>query len=366
MCKLFISVCLPLISLGPLFGQGATLTGSGYSDPSIINVAPGQVTTLFVTGLKTVLSSQPVSASALPLPAALAGISVTLDQTGGQPTPVPLLSVRQISTCTAGSASGCLITAVTIQVPFELLPPPSVPELVVSEDAAGGVGTAFKVVPSTDKIHVINTCDVFPPVPVTSQSFCSPLVTHADGTLVGPGAPAKPGEEVVVWAFGLGETAPAAKTGEASPLPAATVLSRLYVQFDFRINAAVSPPYIDLSAVPVESFVAPVFAGLTPGQVGLYQINVRIPDSTPAAENCGLPTGTGDVNLSIYNFVQSNLTIDIGGNSSFDGAAICFASGQQPSPGERRQYLSSELPLLLDPLHEVSHHYGISLYQQRY
>ena len=68
--------CLFAMSLGPLFGQGPTLAGTGYSNPSIIRVAPGQITTLFVTGLKTVLS-QPVKATSLPLPTTLAGISVT-------------------------------------------------------------------------------------------------------------------------------------------------------------------------------------------------------------------------------------------------------------------------------------------------
>ena len=109
--------CAILMSLGPLFGQGITLAGSGYSDPSIIHVAPGQITTLFVTGVRSVLS-QAINATSLPLPTKLAGISVTLNQSGTQSIPVPLLSVQQVSVCINGgatpSASGltadCLIT----------------------------------------------------------------------------------------------------------------------------------------------------------------------------------------------------------------------------------------------------------------
>lgn len=343
--NLRMRISLFVVSLGPLFGQGITLSGAGYSDPSIIRVAPGQITTLFATGLKTVLS-QPVNATTLPLPTTLAGISVTLNQTGSPSTPVPLLAVQQVSVCSSGGvsppASGltadCLITAITVQIPFELafLPAPpgspaTAPELVVSEN--GNVSKAFKVSPVEDNLHVINICDAFPLPNVKSSGFCGPLVTHTDGTLVTADSPAQAGEEIVIWAYGLGQTSPAAKTGQASPAPAATLSSFLYLQFDFRTNASPSPPYVNpLIMAPIPT-PAPIFAGLTPGQVGVYQINVKIPSSIPAVASCGLPFGTpsGIVNLpkiSTYNIVQSNLTIDIGANFSFDGAAICVQPQQ--------------------------------------
>jgi uncharacterized protein (TIGR03437 family) len=116
-----LTVCAITASLAPTFGQGPTLVGAGYFDPAVIRVAPGQITTLFVTGLKTVL--QPVTASAAPLPITLAGISVTLEQLGIQPTPVPLLSIQQLSLCSNVSSllpppADCLITAITVQIPF--------------------------------------------------------------------------------------------------------------------------------------------------------------------------------------------------------------------------------------------------------
>jgi hypothetical protein len=97
--------CLSLMSLASLFGQGPTLTGTGYVDPSRFFVAPGQITTLFVTGLKTILPSEPIKAQAVPLPTSLAGISVILNQPGLQASTVPLLSFQQISTCSDGSGS---------------------------------------------------------------------------------------------------------------------------------------------------------------------------------------------------------------------------------------------------------------------
>jgi uncharacterized protein (TIGR03437 family) len=134
--------------------------------------------------------------------------------------------------------------------------------------------------------------------------------------------PAQPGEDVVIWAFGLGQTKPTPKTGEASPTPAAAY-SPLYLQFDFRANVKPSPPSINRpAATPSPS---PTFVGLTPGQVGLYQINVTIP-SIPVVGSCGRTCS--HVACTIYNMVQSNLTVNIGGNLSFDGAAICFQPQQ--------------------------------------
>jgi uncharacterized protein (TIGR03437 family) len=332
-----IAVCAIVIDLAPMLGQGITLAGTGYADPSVNRVAPGQIATLFVTGLRTVLSSQPVNATVVPLPTTLAGISVTLNQAGSQPMPVPLLSVRQVSVCSDSSAAppasglsaDCLITAITVQIPFELavLPaapggPVTAPELVVVEN--GNASKAFRVLPASDNLHIINTCDAFPSPNVASAGACVPLVTHGNGTLVTADHPVQRGEEIVIWAFGLGATVPTPKTGQASPTPAATLSSIPYLQFDFRINAVPSPPYINpMLAIPT---LAPNFAGLTPGQVGLYQINVTIPSSIPSVAGCGVPPAKGAI--SAYNFVQSNLTIDIGANASFDGAAICVQPPQ--------------------------------------
>jgi hypothetical protein len=339
----FFIICATPMSL---FAQGITLTGTTYSYP-VVHVAPGQITTLFVTGLKSVPSSQTVNAAGLPLPTMLAGVSVTLIQTGSQPAPVPLLSIQQISVCSNSAASplpspaavppDCLITAITVQIPFELslvrnseIPPPYTTALVVTEN--GNVSRTFSVVPVTDNLHVMNTCDVFPSPkiiqvlqPITSSNPpCASLVSHGNGDLITADDPAQPGEEIVIWAYGLGQTAPAATTGQTSPLPAATFSSFLYLQFDFRVNATPSRPYINpliMAAIPTP---APIFVGLTPGQVGLYQINVRIPNLIPAVGTC---TSSATI-ISPYNMVQSNLTIDIGAPASFDGAAICVQPPQ--------------------------------------
>ncbi len=327
-----------VVSLGPLAGQGPTLTGAGYTNPTQIRVAPGQITTFFVSGLKTVLT-QPLRAQSLPLPNSLGGISVTVSQLTNPSYPAPMLAVQQMPLCGAGGApppptpsspsADCLITAITVQIPYEIVPPqigsdkgsnPAV-SVVVTEN--GTASQHFTIASSADNFHVLNTCDAFPAR--TPSGSCIAIVTHLDGTLVTPISPAKAGETVVIYAFGLGSTNPTPKTGQASPTPAAVLSSVVYFQFDFQANATPSRPYFNPHIMAAILTPAPVFAGLTPGQVGLYQINMKLPDTFPAVPACDTTAlalaSSGSVD-PLY-VVQSNLTINMAGANSFDGAAIC-------------------------------------------
>jgi uncharacterized protein (TIGR03437 family) len=82
---------------------------------------------------------------------------------------------------------------------------------------------------------------------------------HADGTIVTSANPASRGETVVLYLTGLGPVSNAPQAGQPASL---STLS----------DALVVPQ------VTIGGFLAtPVFAGLTPGYIGLYQINVAIP-----------------------------------------------------------------------------------------
>jgi len=280
-----------------------------------ITFAPGQVLTLQVTGIRTLLpEGQIVRATTIPLPTNLYGISVTIDQEDGGTViePVPLLALSQVNYSPSTGANSCVncLTYITVQVPFEL----SGAATLIGISENGTDNGPFDANPTSDNIHVITTCD-------TAATFvnCHAVVTHADGTVISSSSPALPNEEIVIYAFGLGKTTPMVKTGQASPTPAAFVSSGVNIQFDFRPNAGPSRPYTGV-ALP-----APLFVGLTPGQVGLYQINVRLPDRFPSVPPCD---GTAPPSGGSTNVVQSNLTIDIGGVNSFDGAAICVQPGQ--------------------------------------
>jgi uncharacterized protein (TIGR03437 family) len=81
----------------------------------------------------------------------------------------------------------------------------------------------------------------------------------ANNALVSDANPIQAGDELIVYATGLGRTSPAVDTGAAAP--------------SNPLAAAMVQPDVSLDGAPL----AVDYAGLTPGGVGVYQINVRVP-----------------------------------------------------------------------------------------
>ena len=319
---------------------GQTLIGTGYQDPTVILVSPGQVVPLVATGLQTVLSGAGVNADHVPLPTTLAGISVTLSQ---PPTSysrsLPIFSIRQFNHCSISIApsSACLLTAITVQIPFDIsVPNPLVaspfndqPGTIATIFENGNASKAFVLSPVPDQIHVIQSCDI------GGQTFetgvCYPIVTHLDGSLVlqdarGPGqvpltnTEAHPGEVITMYAYGLGAVSPAVQEGTASPVPAAVVTAPIYLQFDYRPNASPSMPTV---GSPMTT--TPISVGLTPGEIGLYQVNFAVPPPPAGTSVCG-----SMIVASLTAPIETNLTISImASGQSFSGAAICVDTGAQ-------------------------------------
>lgn len=304
--------------IGPIcaLGQGPTnsVVGAGYSAPAPVSAAPGQVITLFLAATGVAVPS-------------FAGVTATLQQGGAVNAPV--LAVSSVSTCPGGgSVTGLAVTcssltAVTVQVPYELRsfcplcesPVLFSPWLYVSYH--GAPGNAIQLNPLADQVHVLTACDVLlqtgtNPGPVNYNGLpCSPIVTHGDGSAVSASNPAKPGEEIIAWATGLGATNPATPTGQpaAAPVPTAEALG---INFDYELNA--------LPVKPRANAPAPLYSGLVAGFLGLYQINFVVPPEPPSGIPQCVLTGTFAAG---GNVPQSNLTVSFGGQFSFDGAGIC-------------------------------------------
>jgi uncharacterized protein (TIGR03437 family) len=91
-----------------------------------------------------------------------------------------------------------------------------------------------------------------------------PSITRAaNGLLVTPSNPVHQGDSLTIFAAGLGLTSPLVAAGAVSPSnPLAVVVAQ---------------PTVTLSgtSLPV------TFTGLAPGQIGVYEIQVTVPNSTP-------------------------------------------------------------------------------------
>lgn len=292
-------------------GQNRNIVvGAGYTAPTaVVRAAPGEVVTVFTRGILTRVAD-PVVASTLPLPTILRGISVLLRQAAAPPeVAVPLFSIHQFDSCQGIAPEPCVTTAITLQIPFELVPetPGAVPatgnsaRLVVVE--SGVPGEPLALVAQTDQIHAVTNCDTTSAGAAPSPLPCpTPIVTYADGGLVTAARPARPGETLVMYAFGLGRTTPLLPSGQPSPTTPAVTAGLL--DFNFSVNA---PPRLRRDGPSVQRAL---FAGLTPGFVGLYQVNFLVPEIPPSV----LPCSATNV---------SNVTVTLIGATSFDGAGIC-------------------------------------------
>jgi hypothetical protein len=298
------------ISIAAAFAQGGgAVVGAGYHTFAPISVASGQVITVFVTGIGNV--TQKYSAGNLPLPTSLGGISASLNESGVISTAAPILAVFPSSACLANIAAPqpCgTITAVTLQIPFELQPntpgrsgPPLLAFLTISDQL--GHAASMELNPVPDQIHLVEFLDTIVAGDMSQPNSGGEIVTHADGSLVSFSKPAQPGEELVMYAVGLGATNPPVKTGAASPAPPIPTAQTFVLNFDYRQNAL-----LPSGTSPIFHPPAPVFAGLTPGFAGLYQINFVVPTMPASAAPCTM--------------AANNLTVTLAG-ASFDGVAIC-------------------------------------------
>jgi hypothetical protein len=224
--------------------------GSGYGLSKHVTVAPSQIVTLQVAGMKTALPS-PVKATQTPLPHT-SRWNLRNDQ------PVPVREGLAALAARPDHLGGtCPQT-----------------EIVISEDGASS--KFFAVVPVADSIHILTDCDVrafatsefavpriFGSLGMSSAEYatCQTMATHADGLPISRESPATPGEAVVLYAWGVRIAAPAVKTGDvASGSEALNPASD--VQFTFSPNASASKPYGGIFAFPFEFH--PRFVGLVP------------------------------------------------------------------------------------------------------
>lgn len=215
----------PVALVGGLVNIGTYAQQEAVSQGDIVAVFGSQFT-----------FGDPQQATTLPLPTSLGGTQVLLN---GQPVPVYYVAPGQIN-------------------------------LLIPIDATIGDGT-LRVVRNGQQGNLISV-SIKDRVPHFILYAGYPIMVNTANALAGiPTNPVKAGDVIVIYTIGLGPTSPVVATGTASPFsPLATVGGDSFVCFG-----------LDTPFQPA-TCVKPAFVGLTPGSVGLYQINVAVPSGLPS------------------------------------------------------------------------------------
>ncbi len=111
-------------------------------------------------------------------------------------------------------------------------------------------------------------------------------ITHADGTSITAQSPAVAGEIIVSYMTGLGAVDTEPLAGAAAP--------------GILLANAVVPPQVSLGSTPLTL----LFAGLTPGAAGVYQVNAMLPAPLGQTGSAGLNFSSSGQTASIQLPVQ--------------------------------------------------------------
>jgi uncharacterized protein (TIGR03437 family) len=216
----------------PQISPGGIVNGASFKAP----LARCGLATLFGTNL----ADTPASATLLPLPTTLGGTQVLVN---GIAAPLFYVSPGQIN----------------FQVPCEA-PLNGAVGVYVASSGGNSPAQSPTIAPYAPGVFTY----------ARTATAVDPIIVHLDNSLVTPDKPANPGEVLIVYATGVGNLNHLPVTGAASP-------------------ASPLAAAVDLPSVTVGSAAASVsFAGLTPGMVGLVQINTQLPSTFPAGSSLPL------------------------------------------------------------------------------
>lgn len=232
--------------------------------------SPGDIVSIFGTQLAAA-GTAATNPGLPPLATKLGNVQVLVN---GAPVPMYYASPKQIN----------------FQVPYSLVPG-QVATVQVTSGGVAGNRRSIAIVASAPRILLFG-------------GTYGVVANASDGSLALPPSvvfpgfvshPAKPGDVLVFYAIGFGQTSPPAVEGVAA--------SGTPLQY----SPTASVTFGALFSVGTPVTVTAPFAGLTPSAVGLYQINVTVPANVPVSN--ALP-----VTVSLGGAISNGVNVAISAN----------------------------------------------------
>ena len=214
--------------MGSVRTANPALSGLALVGSRVVTAAPGALVSVYGTNLATIAGdlSGWMGAS---LPTSLNGLEVTME---GRSIPLLYVSPGQINA----------------QVPFET--------------TDGVKDVTVKVDGRTSNVSRVNVVRSSPAIFTYEQGGI--IVRNSDFSLIGPANPATPGDVLVMYSTGLGQTTPAQETGKPATYPPAMNTNT--------VRVTVGGTEAEL-----------IYSIASPGYVGLYQTAFRVPRGVTGA-----------------------------------------------------------------------------------
>lgn len=215
----------------------AVVSAADFQSPA----APGGLITVFGTNL----SPTNQATSEIPLPTALAQSCLTVN---GQPMPLIFVSSTQVNA----------------QMPFQAFG-----DVVMVVHTPGGVSPNFNLVvqENAPAVFLSGSAGPLTDLPIVIRQSTNLLVTDSN--------PVHIGDNLTLYTTGLGAVTPLVANGLPGPTQPLAI--------------AVLQPTVTLGSAPMILS----YAGLAPGEVGVYQINVTVPGDAPQGLNVPLTIAQG-------------------------------------------------------------------------
>ncbi len=261
--SLVVGTQAPVLTGSGVFLNPVGIFNSASYAPITASIAPGELLTLFGTGLsqtnQTAVGGQPFQNS-------LGGVQVLMN---GEPSPIYYVTATQIATV----------------VPYGVSSSTGIVTIQVNNNGQLSDQVAMYLTDALPGIFTQNE---------TGTGLAS-VLHNADYSLVTTSHPAVVGEYIDIYLTGLGTVTPVVADGAVGPGLNGTTLS-----YADQFNAmTLGVNFDDYSLNPPQYLPGTVaFAGLAPGFAGLYQISVQVPTGVDAGDLVYLEvyTDAADVN----------------------------------------------------------------------